>query len=64
MNAPLISDPGFCLQHAEEVRALADLSDDEVTRDRLRSIASGYEAMAVRAHPRQAARTSTRTSTD
>ena len=56
MNAPLVSDPGFCLQHAEEVRALAELTEDDVVRDRLRSIASGYEAMAVRAHQRQAAR--------
>ena len=55
MNARLVSDPGFCLKHADEVRALAELSEDEARRDRLRSIANGYEAMAVRAHRRQAA---------
>lgn len=55
MNAPLILDPEFCLKRADDVRTLAELADDEVRRDRLRSIASGYQAMAVRAHRRRAA---------
>ena len=55
MNAPLVSDPAFCLRHAEEVRMLADIVEDDALRDRLRSIATGYETMAERAQVRRAA---------
>ena len=54
MDAPLVSDPAFCLHHAEEIRALAEITEDETARDRLRRIANGYEAMAVRAQVRRA----------